>query len=129
VVLDEPTNYLDRESLGALAEAIENFEGGIIMITHNDAFCQHLCPERWVMENGRLNTEGDAEWMAKAALEAVEFEKIEEMVDGTGNVVVLTKAKLNAKEKKKLMKLIKDKLAASEELDSEEEAWAIEWDL
>merc|ERR1719352_1575076 len=59
LILDEPTNYLDRDSLGALAEAIQNYEGGVIMITHNDAFCRQLCPERWVLEAGRLNTEGD----------------------------------------------------------------------
>ena len=32
LVLDEPTNYLDRESLGALASAITEFGGGVIMI-------------------------------------------------------------------------------------------------
>ena len=48
LILDEPTNYLDRDSLGALADAIENYSGGVIMITHNDAFCRKLCPERWV---------------------------------------------------------------------------------
>ena len=41
LILDEPTNYLDRDSLGALADAIERYEGGVIMITHNDAFCRH----------------------------------------------------------------------------------------
>ena len=35
LVLDEPTNYLDRESLGALASAINNFQGAVIMISHN----------------------------------------------------------------------------------------------
>merc|ERR1711998_706747 len=80
LILDEPTNYLDRDSLGALAEAIDAYEGGVIMITHNDAFCRQLCPERWVLEAGRLNTEGDVEWMNKAADEAVQFEQIEEMV-------------------------------------------------
>merc|ERR1711937_202877 len=129
LVLDEPTNYLDRDSLGALAEAIDAYEGGVIMITHNDAFCAHLCPERWVMENGRLNTEGDVEWMNKAADEAVEFEQIEEMVDATGNEVKLKKKKLNAKEKKKMIKLIKEKIANGEELDEDEENYAIEWNL
>ena len=50
LVLDEPTNYLDRESLGALAGAIKDYGGGVIMITHNsgalhiDAAC--LCLAR-----------------------------------------------------------------------------------
>jgi elongation factor 3 len=34
IVLDEPTNFLDREALGALATAIKEFQGGVIMISH-----------------------------------------------------------------------------------------------
>ena len=130
LILDEPTNYLDRDSLGALADAIDGYEGGIIMITHNDAFCRQLCPERWVLEKGELNTEGDIEWMEKAAKQEVGFEQVEEMVDATGNEVKIKRKKnLNAKEKKKKMKQIKQKIADGEDLDSEEEGYAIEWDL
>jgi elongation factor 3 len=130
LILDEPTNYLDRDSLGALADAIDKYEGGIIMITHNDAFCRHLCPERWVLEKGRLNTEGDVEWMTKASEQAVEFKEITEMVDATGNEIKLkSQKKLNAKEKKKMIKLIKDKIGNNEDLDSDEEEYAIEWNL
>merc|ERR1711957_342158 len=35
IILDEPTNYLDRDSLGALAGAIKEFGGGVLLITHN----------------------------------------------------------------------------------------------
>jgi len=130
LILDEPTNYLDRDSLGALADAIEKYEGGIIMITHNDEFCRQLCPERWVLEAGRLNTEGDVEWMTKASNEDVKFEQLDEFVDATGNEVkIKRKKKLNAKDKKKMMNHIKKKIAASEDLDSEEEEYAIEWNL
>jgi elongation factor 3 len=130
LILDEPTNYLDRDSLGALADAIEQYEGGVIMITHNDAFCRQLCPERWVLEAGRLNTEGDVEWMAKASEQAVGFQEITEMVDATGNEIKLKKIKkLNAKEKKKMMKLIKQKIDNGEDLDSDEDNYAIEWNL
>eukprot|EP00121_Abeoforma_whisleri_P004416 Awhi_evm1s3992 len=45
LILDEPTNYLDRESLAQLSAAIEKFEGGCVMITHNNDFCENLCPE------------------------------------------------------------------------------------
>tara|TARA_B110000495_G_C23019273_1_gene604341 strand:- start:72 stop:2405 length:2334 start_codon:yes stop_codon:yes gene_type:complete len=130
LILDEPTNYLDRDSLGALADAIQEYLGGIIMITHNDAFCRQLCPERWVLEEGRLNTEGDVEWMNKASSEAIEFKQLEEMVDASGNVVkIKLSRKLNAKEKKKKMKHIKQKLSEGYDLDSEEEEYAIEWNL
>ena len=130
LILDEPTNYLDRESLGALADAIEKYEGGIIMITHNDEFCRQLCPERWVLEAGRLNTEGDVEWMTNAAKQDVSFEQIDSMVDATGNEIkIKRKKKLNAKEKKKMMNHINKKIVENEELDSEEEEYAIEWNL
>ena len=45
LVLDEPTNYLDRESLGALAGAIRGYGGGCLMISHNRGktmFCSLL---------------------------------------------------------------------------------------
>lgn len=130
LILDEPTNYLDRDSLGALADAIEKYEGGIIMITHNDEFCRQLCPERWVLEAGQLNTEGDVEWMTKASNEDVKFEELVEFVDASGNEIkIKRRKKLNAKEKKKMMSHIKKKIADGEDLDSEEEEYAIEWDL
>lgn len=128
LILDEPTNYLDRESLGALASAIEVYEGGVIMITHNDSFCRQLCPERWVLEAGVLNTEGDIDWMNKLADQTIEFEAVEEMVDASGNKVVLKK-KLNAKEKKKMMNSIKDKIKNGQDLDDDETEYAIEWNL
>ncbi len=43
LVLDEPTNYLDRESLGALAAAIKEYGGGVVMISHHSgARCSAL---------------------------------------------------------------------------------------
>ena len=39
---DEPTNYLDRDSLGALADSIKVFEGGVVMISHNNGAHLHL---------------------------------------------------------------------------------------
>jgi elongation factor 3 len=130
LILDEPTNYLDRESLGALADAIDTYEGGIIMITHNDAFCSQLCPERWVLEDGRLNMDGDLEWMAKLAEGATEFEQLTEVIDASGNEVkAKAKKTFTAKEKKKKMKEIKALIAKGDELDSDDEALAIDWNL
>ena len=45
VVLDEPTNYLDRDSLGALGKALKSFQGGVILISHSSEFTQHLTEE------------------------------------------------------------------------------------
>ncbi|BFZ56701.1 [NU+] prion formation protein 1 [Savitreella phatthalungensis] len=54
LVLDEPTNYLDRDSLGGLAVAIRDWSGAVVMISHNDEFVSALCPERWTIEAGRV---------------------------------------------------------------------------
>jgi elongation factor 3 len=131
LILDEPTNYLDRESLGALAGAIEIFDGGVVMITHNNEFCSKLCPETWVMDAGHLETKGDAEWMLKQDTKIDDQQQLTEVTDAAGNVSKLKgqKKKLSKKEEKNLVKKIKQKLKNGEELDSDEEEFAIEKDL
>jgi len=57
-VLDEPTNFLDRDSLGGLAVAIRDFKGGVVMISHNEEFVGALCPEQWHVDAGRLTQKG-----------------------------------------------------------------------
>merc|ERR1711948_29310 len=39
VILDEPTNYLDRDGLGALIEGLHEFQGGVVIISHDEEFC------------------------------------------------------------------------------------------
>lgn len=58
LVLDEPTNYLDRDSLGGLAVAIRDWSGGVVMISHNNEFVGALCPEQWHVENGEVVQKG-----------------------------------------------------------------------
>ncbi|KIL68518.1 hypothetical protein M378DRAFT_158319 [Amanita muscaria Koide BX008] len=58
ICLDEPTNYLDRESLAALIEALKKFEGGVLVITHNRDFSESLCTEVWAMRDGHLEASG-----------------------------------------------------------------------
>ena len=58
LVLDEPTNYLDRDSLGGLAVAVRDFRGGVVMISHNEEFVGALCPEQWHVEDGRVAHRG-----------------------------------------------------------------------
>ena len=58
LVLDEPTNYLDREALGGLAVAIREWTGAVVMISHHTEFVQALCPELWHVNNGILTAQG-----------------------------------------------------------------------
>ena len=131
LILDEPTNYLDRDSLGALAGAIETFDGGVVIISHNNEFCSKLCPETWVMDAGHLETKGDAEWMLKQDTKIDDQQQLTEVTDAAGNVSKLKgqKKKLSKKEEKQLVKKIKSKLKNGEPLDSDEEEFAIDKDL
>merc|ERR1711982_158035 len=58
LVIDEPTNYLDRDALGALTEAIEKWTGGVVVISHNLEFCNRVATEKWIMDAGHLRAEG-----------------------------------------------------------------------
>jgi elongation factor 3 len=124
LVLDEPTNYLDRDSLGALAAAIKEYGGGVLMISHNKEFTDALCPETWVVANGRVDIKGDPAW-ANAPREKVEFKVQEEMIDAFGNVVKIKapKKKLSNKEKKAREKMRKARRDRGEDVSESDEEW------
>lgn len=103
LVMDEPTNYLDRDSLGALAGAIRKYGGGVVLISHNREFTEALCPERWVVDNGQLVREGEVAADEKIDLDANQAP--DEVTDSLGNVIKVKKEKkLTAREQKKLEK-------------------------
>jgi len=54
VALDEPTNYLDNDTLAALTRALLKFKGAVITISHNEAFVKELAKERYFVENGNV---------------------------------------------------------------------------
>ncbi len=127
VILDEPTNFLDRDSLGALALAIKEFKGGVFMISHNAEFYEALCPEKWILESGRLTVMG-AEWMEevekarkkaeKLAARQLNFNQEEEKKDALGNTIVAAPEEpkeLNRSDKKRLQKLRKEMMKRGED--------------
>lgn len=57
-VLDEPSNFLDREALGGLAVAIRDWAGAVVIISHNEEFVTALCPEIWHVDAGRMTHKG-----------------------------------------------------------------------
>ena len=52
IILDEPTNNLDLESCEALASAIENFKGGVVLVSHDQYFVERVAKEVLVIEGG-----------------------------------------------------------------------------
>ncbi|CAO4371653.1 hypothetical protein L5515_005389 [Caenorhabditis briggsae] len=60
LLLDEPTNHLDMESIDALAEAINCFPGGMILVSHDFRLVSQVAEEVWVCDNqGILKWDGD----------------------------------------------------------------------
>ncbi|KAG7098824.1 hypothetical protein E1B28_000728 [Marasmius oreades] len=68
-VLDEPSNFLDREALGGLAIAIRDWAGAVIIISHNHEFVSALCPEIWQIEAGSMTHKGKAATVEDAFLD------------------------------------------------------------
>ena len=58
LILDEPTNYLDRQAMGALTQAIKGFGGGVVVISHNKEFTDAICEESWNVKDGMVETTG-----------------------------------------------------------------------
>ena len=54
IALDEPTNYLDNDTLAALTQALKNFKGAVITVSHNEAFVAEIANEKWIVENGEI---------------------------------------------------------------------------
>jgi elongation factor 3 len=126
LILDEPTNYLDRESLGALAGAISEYEGGVVIISHNNEFVSTLCPEEWVMDAGHLTTKGDVGWMNRQDDKISDQPVLTEMTDALGNVTEVKQAKkaLSKRDEKALIKTLKKKIESGEDLDDDEHEFA-----
>ncbi len=55
LLLDEPSNHLDMESCDALVAAIDNFDGAIIMVTHNELFLHALAQRLIVFHENRIS--------------------------------------------------------------------------
>merc|ERR1711862_216743 len=124
LILDEPTNYLDREGLGALVLAIKDYKGGVLIISHNKEFCDGVATEKWIMKGGYLRIEGeskgdDDEQQAQTSQDVV--------YDGACNKVEVKKA-LSEKDAKKEIKNIEKKLKdnAKKKTLTDEEMWELQ---
>lgn len=54
LVLDEPSNHLDIEAMDALSLALKNFQGGVLMVSHDVTLLQNVCTSLWVCDNGTI---------------------------------------------------------------------------
>jgi elongation factor 3 len=87
LVLDEPTNYLDRESLAALAGALKEFEGGVVVISHHAEFLEEIpCPETWKVGGGSVVVEGGSA-AGPSSTSTLNWKRQDEVTDAFGNTI------------------------------------------
>jgi elongation factor 3 len=88
IVLDEPTNFLDREALGALSAALNAWGGAVLMISHNHQFYSSVCKEEWHVADGIVKVSGASqEREMKAVARKKKYEKeldTDEVVEKAG---------------------------------------------
>ncbi|KAL8795285.1 MAG: hypothetical protein Q9195_002296 [Heterodermia aff. obscurata] len=69
LVLDEPSNHLDIEAMDALSLALRNFQGGVLMVSHDVTMLQTVCTSLWVCEGGSVEKfDGDVKAYKKRIL-------------------------------------------------------------
>jgi ATP-binding cassette subfamily F protein 3 len=70
LILDEPTNHLDIDSRRALLDALNDYEGAVIMITHDRSLIELVADRLWLTADGHIKPfKGDMDDYARFVLE------------------------------------------------------------
>jgi ATP-binding cassette subfamily F protein uup len=103
LIFDEPTNDLDLETIQLLEEKLTNFDGALILISHDRAFLSTITNKVWLIENKSLEIfEGGYEQVTPY-LEALELEKeLKEAEAEVPKVIIKEKKPITNKEKERL---------------------------
>jgi len=60
LMLDEPTNHLDFDAINALIVALNNFEGGLVVVSHDEYFLSALCDRLYIVNKMKVKAfDGD----------------------------------------------------------------------
>ena len=70
LILDEPTNHLDIDSRRALLDALNDYEGAVILITHDRSLMELVADRLWLAADGQVKPfDGDMDDYAKFVLD------------------------------------------------------------
>jgi ATP-binding cassette subfamily F protein 3 len=122
LVLDEPTNHLDIESREALEDALIEFEGTVLLVSHDRALLEAVGSRTLVCEDGRLESHqsGWAEYQLRRDEEAAEASAAAKPSAGGGKKYSATKpAQKAARKAAKLEQRIERAEAKLRELEDE----------
>lgn len=74
LLMDEPTNHLDIETIDALIDAVEQFKGAVVLISHDQYFLRKVAKEVWELNEGELiRYEGTIDEYKKRTAMAMDF--------------------------------------------------------
>ncbi|CAE8666632.1 unnamed protein product [Polarella glacialis] len=71
LVMDEPTNNLDLGSVEALAESVKNFNGGVVLVSHDQYFVSQVANEVWIVDKGKVKRAESFEAYRKGILASI----------------------------------------------------------
>lgn len=107
LILDEPTNHLDIDSRRALIEALNDYNGAVILISHDRHLIEATVDRLWLVNNGTVTTfEGDMDEYRDLIVSSgkKKDEKVEVVVDGASKA---DQRKANAEKRASLAPLKK----------------------
>jgi ATP-binding cassette, subfamily F, member 1 len=104
LVLDEPTNHLDIETIDALAEGLREFEGGVVLVSHDARLiCEAGC-ELWIVDNKTVTRfDGEFDDYREGLLEQIEEDAERSRIE------LEVKLAQRAKERAEKLKLAKER--------------------
>ncbi|HTO15563.1 MAG TPA: ABC-F family ATP-binding cassette domain-containing protein [Edaphocola sp.] len=124
LLLDEPTNHLDMQSVELLIEALQNYEGTYIIISHDRYFVSRTANKFWEIENAQVKSfEGTyEEWQLykeKKANEALKMPAIKETVKVVKEIKIeqAKKPQFDREQQKQIQKLQKQIEKLEEEIE------------
>ncbi|HET7004705.1 MAG TPA: ATP-binding cassette domain-containing protein, partial [Candidatus Binatia bacterium] len=116
LLLDEPNNHLDMESIDALIESLQNFPGALLIVTHNEGILRALATRLIVFHRGKVDVI-DAGY--DEFLEKIGWEDDNQSNGKNNGAVKKPTARSNFDEKKELQKTARREKARLEKLEAQ----------
>jgi len=119
LLLDEPTNHLDIDAREALVQALNNYEGAVVLVSHDPTMVERVANSLWLIKDGECNIfKGDLEDYRKFTIQSrrderkKEKEKSKKAAEKKSATTSLSTLKFKAEDAEKLIaKLTKEKEA------------------
>jgi ATP-binding cassette subfamily F protein 3 len=122
LILDEPTNHLDISMIKSLEKALVNYEGTLILVSHDRYFIQAVTNDYWIIKDRQITAVTDSFENVLAELKPYEKEKKVKIGQPQGIAPTDKPKKLNSYQINKLLEQIDDLDAKINAIELEKQA-------